>query len=125
MPGPLQDSFHPRRRKMCMANRREGGFGDPRTSGRIGHAWRKEEAKARKGVSCESSSGLLKLIDLIIKRLEVDAQLLGGGGLVAVVLLQDHLDVLHLDVAEGGVPLGDLEVGSADRRGGQGRAGQG
>src|SRR5262245_30098694 len=66
-------------------------------------------------------SGLLELVDLIVERLQADAELLGGGRLVAVVLLEDDLDVLHLDVAQGRVPLGDLEVrtgnGRAPRRG--------
>src|SRR5579883_875526 len=62
-------------------------------------------------------STVLELVDLVVEGLEADAQLAGGGGLVAVVLLEDGLDVAHLDVAEGRVPLGDLEMGCPDRRG--------
>src|SRR4051794_4426807 len=62
-----------------------------------------------------SGSALLELVDLVVEGLEADAQLPGGGGLVAVVLLQDDLDVLHLDVAQGGRALRDCEVGA--RRG--------
>src|SRR3954449_6447342 len=69
------------------------------------------------GLSAPVRSTLLQLVDLIVKGLEADTQLLGGGGLVAVVLLEDDLDVLHLDVAQGGISLGDLEVRPADRRG--------
>src|SRR4051794_29593283 len=69
-------------------------------------------------------SVLLELIDLIVERLEADAQLLRGRRLVAVVLLEDELDVLHLDVAERRSPLGDLEMGAGDRRG-ETRAGGG
>src|SRR4051794_2032176 len=56
-------------------------------------------------------SRLLELVDLVVERLEADAELLGGGGLVAVVLLEDGLDVAHLDVAEGRGALGDGEMG--------------
>ena len=58
---------------------------------------------------------MLELVDLVVERLQADPQLAGGGRLVAVVLLQDGLDVPHLDVAKGRGPLGDLEVRSADR----------
>src|SRR4051794_26559849 len=66
---------------------------------------------------------LLQLVDLVVERLEADPQLLGGRGLVAVVALQDDLDVFHLDVAERRVSLGDLEMRAADR-GGVGRGGR-
>ena len=66
------------------------------------------------------SSCLLKLVDLVIERLEADSELLGGGGLVAVVLLENGLDVAHLDVAQGWRAIGDREVGRGDRRVGRG-----
>src|SRR5271166_2234369 len=66
------------------------------------------------------SSVLLKLVDLVIERLEADSELLGGGGLVAVVLLENGLDVAHLDVTQGWRALGDCEVGRGDRRVGRG-----
>ena len=67
---------------------------------------------SRAGPAC---SIVLKLIDLVVERLETDPQLARRGRLVAVVFLEDRLDVLHLDVAERRVALGDLEVGPAQR----------
>ena len=67
-----------------------------------------------------TASTMLKLIDLVVERLEADAQFPRGRRLVAVVFLQDGLDVLHLDVAEGRRPFRDLEMRRADgRRGGR------
>ena len=62
-----------------------------------------------------SLSTVLELIDLVVERLEADPQLARCGGLVAVVLLQDRLDVFHFDIAERWGPLGKLEVGRPDR----------
>src|SRR5271157_2977530 len=70
----------------------------------------------REAVFRSRSSVLLKLVDLVIERLETDSELLGRGGLVAVVLLENGLDVAHLDVTQGWRALGNREVGRGDRR---------
>src|SRR5262249_37442526 len=67
-----------------------------------------------KGASPDASS-MLKLVDLVVERLETDTELARGGGLVAVVFFENGLDISHFDIAERGIPVGNLEMGGSNR----------
>src|SRR5262249_43457245 len=85
----------------------------PRSSsgGRRSPTW---VGSAHRTGTLASRSALLKLIDFVVERLEADPQFLGRGRLVAVVLFEHDLDVLHLDVAQRGRAIRDLEVRTGD-----------
>src|SRR5438309_1663545 len=64
-------------------------------------AWERENQSAEKCWRPQSPRVLplfLQLIQLVVQRLETDAELGGGGGLVAGVLFQHAEHVLHLDL---------------------------
>ena len=91
------------------------GIHDPRgPGGQVGGGNSVSRSESER--PCQIVSRLLKLVDLVIERLQADSELFGRGGLVAVVFLENDLDVAHLDVTQGWRALGDCEVGRGDRR---------
>ncbi|SRR5271165_4671035 len=68
------------------------GIHDPRGArGQAGGG--KSASRSESERSCQIASRLLKLVDLVIERLEADSELLGRGGIVAVVLLENGPDI--------------------------------